>query len=74
MNEQLKPCPSCGNKIDEQKDMYLPERDWKPTLYDPDSGGDPISIHCKCGLEFSTGTYDYAEFLKAWNRRSYEQK
>lgn len=74
MSEQLKPCPFCGNKVDEQKDMYLPERDWKPTLYDPDSGGDPISIHCKCRLEFSNGTYDYAEFLKAWNRRAYEQK
>lgn len=74
MSEKLKPCPFCGNKVDEQKDMYLPERDWKPTLYDPDSGGNPISIHCKCGLEFSTGTYDYEEFLKAWNRRSYEQE
>ena len=65
----LLPCPICGKEIDLDKDMYIPERDWKPTFYDPDSGGDPINIHCKCGLEFCTGTYDYQEFLNAWNRR-----
>lgn len=64
------PCPICGKEIDIGKDMYIPERDWKPTFYDPDSGGDPINIHCKCGLEFCTGTYDYQEFVNAWNRRS----
>jgi hypothetical protein len=67
--QKLIPCPLCGKEIDENADMYLPERDWKPTFYDPDSGGDPIYIRCKCGLEFSTGTYDYAEFINAWNRR-----
>lgn len=65
----LLPCPICGKEIDVDNDMYIPERDWKPTFYDPDSGGDPINIHCKCGLEFCTGTYDYQEFLNAWNRR-----
>lgn len=63
------PCPFCGKEIDIEKDMYIPERDWKPTFYDPDSGGYPINIHCKCGLEFSTGTYDFEEFVNAWNRR-----
>lgn len=67
---ELKPCPFCGKEIDEEKDVYMPERDWKPTFYDPDSGGDPISIHCKCGLEFSTGTYDYQEFINSWNKRN----
>ena len=52
--------------------MYEPSRDWHPTVCDPDSGGDPINIHCKCGLEFSTGTYDYKEFVDAWNRRACE--
>lgn len=42
--EELKKCPFCGHEIDEQKDLYLPERDWHPTFYDPDSGGRPY-IH-----------------------------
>lgn len=50
--EKLKPCPFCGKEIDIDKDMYIPERDWKPSFYDPDSGGYPISIHCECGLGF----------------------
>lgn len=46
--------------------------DWHPTFIDPDSGGAPINIHCKCGLEFCTGTYDWGEFVEAWNRRAIE--
>lgn len=49
---KLKPCPFCGKEIDTNKDMHIPERDWKPSFYDPDSGGYPISIHCECGLGF----------------------
>ncbi len=67
---ELKCCPICGKEIDIENDLYIPERDWKPTFYDPDSGGDPINIHCNCGLEFSTGTYDWNEFVKAWNTRT----
>ena len=67
--ENLRPCPFCGGVVDEEK-MYIPERDWKPSFYDPDSGGYPLSIHCECGLEFCTGTYDWSEFVKAWNRRA----
>lgn len=62
VREELKKCPFCGHEIDEQKDLYLPERDWHPTFYDPDSGGDTIYIHCECGLEFSTGTHDYVMY------------
>ena len=54
--DKLKPCPFCGKEIDTDKDMYIPERDWKPSFYDPDSGGYPISIHCECGLGFCPGT------------------
>lgn len=54
--------------------MYDPSRDWSPTFIDPDSGGDPINIHCECGLEFCTGTYDWGEFVKAWNRRANDGK
>ena len=67
---ELKCCPICGKEIDIETDLYIPERDWKPTFYDPDSGGDPINIHCKCGLSFSTGTYDWNEFVNAWNTRT----
>ena len=44
--EKLKPCPFCGHRIVIEKDVYDPSRDWSPTFIDPDSGGDPISIHC----------------------------
>lgn len=66
---ELLPCPKCRKKIDIEKDMYIPERDWKPTFYDPDSGGAPISIHCECGIGFSAGTHDWEEFAAAWNDR-----
>lgn len=72
MSEELKPCPFCGHRIDIEKDVYEPSMDWHPTFIDPDSGGDPINIHCKCGLEFCTGTYDWGEFVEAWNRRANE--
>ena len=65
----LLPCPICSREIDIEKNLYIPVRDWKPTFYDPDRGGDPINIHCECGLEFSTGTYDMSEFEKHWNTR-----
>lgn len=67
--DKLKPCPFCGKEIDTDKNMYIPERDWKPSFYDPDSGGYPISIHCECGLDFCTGTWDYEEAVEQWNQR-----
>ena len=74
MSEELKPCPFCGHRIVIEKDVYDPSRDWNPTFIDPDSGGDPINIHCECGLEFCAGTYDWDEFVKAWNRRANDGK
>lgn len=44
--------------------------DWKPTFYAPDSGGDPVSIECECGIDFSIGSYDYYETRLAWNTRA----
>lgn len=37
--EKLKPCPFCGKEIDTEKNVYIPERDWAPSFYDPDSEG-----------------------------------
>lgn len=59
------PCPICGAELK----IYGPE-DWHPTFYDLDSGGDPYNAVCDCGFSFSTGTYDYAEFVAALNRRA----
>lgn len=67
--KMLLPCPKCGREVDE-KTMYIPERDWHPTFYDPDSGGNPYSIHCECGIDFCTGTYEIDEFVKEWNGRA----
>lgn len=72
MDVKLKPCPFCGKAIDEEKELYLPERDWHPSFYDPDSGGDPIHITHRCanGMYFDFGdTYDWEDFVKAWNTR-----
>lgn len=62
---ELKKCPLCGAELK----VYGPE-DWKPTFYDPDSGGDPYTAVCDCGFNFHTNHYDYAEFVKAVNRRA----
>ena len=50
--------------------VELAMKDRFPTYYDPDSGGDPISIHCQCGIEFCAGTHDWDEFVKEWNTRT----
>lgn len=65
---ELKPCPFCGSGVD----VYGGQESWKPTLYDPDSGGDPYYISCNCGCDFSIGCFDYKEFVEAWNRRANE--
>lgn len=65
----LKPCPICGAEVQ----VHGPD-DWKPTFYDPDSGGDPVSIECECGLSFSVGSYDYRETYDAYNRRAGEEE
>lgn len=63
--DKQKPCPICGAELQ----IHGPE-DWKSSFYDPDSGGDPYNATCECGFSFSTGTYDYKEFVAALNRRS----
>ena len=52
-----------------RENVYIPERDWAPSFYDPDSGGNPIAIHCECGLTFCTDTWDWKEAVEIWNKR-----
>lgn len=61
----LKKCPICGKEVE----VHGGVEEWKPTFYDPDSGGEPYYIHCDCGLEFSIGYCEYEEFQNAWNNR-----
>ena len=62
--DKLLACPMCAKELT----VHSPE-DWKPTFYDPDSGGDPYSAVCVCGFHFSIGSCDWEEFLNAANRR-----
>ena len=71
MKIRLELCPICGKEIDIENDITGPE-DWKPTFYDPDSGGEPYELRCQCGLTFCTGDYDFPEFARKWNKR-YDQ-
>lgn len=74
MKPELKTCPICGKEIDIEKDVYIPERDWKPSFYDPDSGGDPISVNCECGFRFCIATHDWKDFSDIWNGISRNDK
>ena len=66
MNDiELLECPICGRKVE----IHGGVEEWTPTFYDPDSGGDPYYIHCKCGLSFEIGYCDATELAKAWNTR-----
>lgn len=67
--EKLKPCPFCGKEIDTDKNVYIPERDWTLSFYDPDSRRNPIAIHCECGLTFCTDAWDWKEAVEIWNKR-----
>lgn len=61
---KLKTCPICGMEVE-----ILSPDDWKPTLQDPDSGGDPYAFSCGCGMTFHTDSYDFEEAARAFNRR-----
>ena len=63
---ELKPCPFCGGEVEIQGGY----ENWRPTFYDPDSGGDPYFISCKCGCTFSIGSQDPEKFINAWNTRT----
>lgn len=64
-NPKPKKCPKCGRK----PEIHGGPEEWVPTFWDPDSGGDPYYIQCKCGYEFHMGYCEYHEFVNAWNRR-----
>lgn len=66
---KLKPCPFCGSEIE----IKGGPENWRPTWYDPDSGGDPYCINCKCGCRFNIGSQDAEDFINAWNRRTNDE-
>ena len=65
---KLNPC-ACGRSVE----FYGPEH-WVPTFYDPDSGGVPYEVSCKCGLQWYSGTWEYDEAVEAWNARTNNDK
>ena len=64
MQNDLKSCPFCGSEVE----LSGGPENWKPTFYDPDSGGDPYTINCECGCSFGW-FYDVEEIVDKWNRR-----
>lgn len=64
LNPKPKKCPKCGRK----PKIHGGPEEWKPSYYDPDSGGDPYYIECECGYEFCIGHCEYHEFVNAWNK------
>lgn len=65
MTEELKSCPLCGAEVE----TVGGNENWKPTYYDPDSGGDPYNIQCtKCGCSGGYH-YGYLDAVKEWNKR-----
>ena len=64
MEINLKPCPKCGREVE----LCGGPENWQPTFYDPDSGGDPYTINCECGISFGW-FYDVEEIVEEWNRR-----
>ena len=67
---ELKPCPFCGGEVE----IHGGWENWRPTFYDPDSGGAPYFISCKCGCYFSVGSQDAEEFINAWNTRTPKER
>lgn len=66
---KLKPCPKCKQEVE----VRGGDIDWVPTFYDPDSGGDPYEIRCKCGIRFCIGYCEECELVEAWNKRAGEE-
>ena len=64
--KELKPCPLCGGEVE----IHGGLEEWQPTFYDPDSGGNPYYIVCKCGVSFEIGYCERDEIIEAWNRRA----
>ena len=67
---ELKPCPFCGGEVELRGGL----ENWRPTFYDPDSGGDPYYIQCKCGCFFDNGYWEAEDLINAWNRRSTDER
>ncbi len=67
---ELKTCPFCGGDAKLEEIDYDPN--WRPTFYDPDSGGDaPVYIvKCESCESVIKYRYDKESAIEAWNRRT----
>jgi acetone carboxylase gamma subunit len=49
--------------------MYTFQKETGHRLFTILTVGDPIAIHCECGLTFCTDTWDWKEAVEIWNKR-----
>lgn len=69
--KELLPCPFC----DGEAEICSGQEDWRPTFYDPDSGGSPMWwCECKCCASASGASHTQKGAIAAWNKRAENNK
>lgn len=65
----LLPCPFCSGEAELREIDYDPN--WRPTFYDPDSGGNAPTyvVGCKQCSASTIYRYNEKDAINAWNKR-----